>query len=244
MKQYPVISILLVTLFFLFSASCLKEDTIPVLDDTPDIKFGQEAIPARTDRILDFSDSNPFPSKAFLLESPGCNCAYRITDFQYTAYEEVTDGQHPSLPREARFDAALWSGKNCVEDDPYTCLQFAGIYFGGHPHHSADLAKCHDEWDVMPPKGLFDFNCQVGQNATIPINFAINSIDKLESWRITFELVCQDLRPGSDYPEEYGQGYVSEPITISYPGNAQAENWGQTFVQLNGCDCGSEKVEF
>ena len=237
MKKYLVISVLfLVGLLLLSIFSCSKDTASVEPNGYYGVDLGLwEEIPDPTLDKPEGSDEIK-PGTLALKQVPGCDCAYRVVDFNYTTYGVVSENEYPLLPHLANIDAAFWSGKHCLPADLTSCLQFAGIFRDGKPRPLVNNPKCFDQWNHLPPKGLFDFNCLVQPYSSFPVNFAIRG-GNLKSWSITFEIVCQNNRPHSDDPKVNGYGYVSEPITISYPGNAQTSSWGQVYVQLDKCGC-------
>lgn len=252
MKRYHFFSLAAISLllsFLLFS--CSQDDVTPIqpklLDDITLISQLRDkayvdwnAVKGRLEEPV-VSTENVQPRRH------QCNCSYRIIDFEYSTFAEVSNGGYPASLEPSPIKTFFWSRAKCFEGDFEEnldiCNLFTGVYSSGPPREDDKVAVCYDQWETLPPRGRFKFNCKVPSFSVFPVAFGI-LVPNLSSWKITFEINCRDANPVQDAGQKNEYGYVSRPITLSYPGNAQGKNWGQTYVQLRGGGCVPEEVAF
>lgn len=223
-------------LLFLIPLSCTKDPDPPqnVLL-SKDVSHLLEQAQEDADAAWESISLNPDPDTDEPALAGGkirCHCSYRILDFEYTPYGAVATVDFPSPLEPNPIDALFWSSQECAGGATNGCKLLSGIYTTGPVRFDPNGTSCYDQWKTMPPEGLFPFNCMVPGFSVFPVSFALPG-SKVQSWKLTFQVVCQDARGNAGQ----GYGYISEPLTISYPGNAQSENWGQIYVKLSKCGC-------
>jgi len=247
MKKYHVFSLAAFAMLLLYPTSCTKE---PVPKETPDLSEGPTLLEIFRSEGEEHCKETMFGLEDTLVETkhrltrtPTCNCSYRIIDFQYESFDEKTKVDYPVLMAKPPVEVILWSKAKCNSGGLPGCNLFTGIYTSGPLRLPEESIACFDLWKTLPPREIFDFNCRVPAFSSFPVTFATPA-QKLESWTITFQIYCQDSRPMLGCDQDKGNGYVSEPITLSYPGNALTSNSAEAFVKLTGCGCVPEEVWF
>lgn len=166
-------------------------------------------------------------------ETAPCNCSYRITHISY------------SLPAELpEVDAELASSVSCDEENPFSCGYFTGAYFSGDICGVCNFdPNCCDWWEEVPHQTYFPFNCQVPAYSTFPVFFGIaayetcTSFGDVEEWSVTYRIVCQESEPNTSCGPGGGYGFMSDPITVTYPGNADHINYDIESIELEECGC-------
>lgn len=172
-------------------------------------------------------------------EAAPCNCSYRIESIEV-----------PDILPLPYINAELWSTVYCDPENPFSCNYFSGLYFSGDVCGVCNFnPNCCDFWTELEPEGYFPFNCQVPAFSTFPVSFGIASylscsvFDDIGDWSVTFRIICQESEPNTSCGLGGGYGFVSEPITITYPGNAQFSFQGTTNIQLQECGCLPVEIE-
>jgi hypothetical protein len=167
-------------------------------------------------------------------EMAPCNCSYLIEDVQVQTPPghpdfELDFFQVPSVNLATLSDAHIL--QRCIFQ--VLCAEVL------------TTPNCGDWWAELPPKVIFDFNCQVPACSAFPVTFGgiwVNEIcngGDLDFWSITFRIICQETEPNLSCGLGGGYGFISEPITLSKSGS---QNLATAYLELIECGCKPRRV--
>jgi hypothetical protein len=164
-----------------------------------------------------------------------CRCSFLIEDIQVT-----TPAEHPE------FGISFLSSAECDPLDP-DCLYYSGEYYSsGEFCGIINNPACFDNWtgQPLPPSGLRDFHCEVPAYSAFPVYSSFIWIDEgcldagnLLDWSITFKVICQESEPNPTCGSGLGYGFVSDPITFSFPGTNNSGYYQNGTIRLIECGC-------
>lgn len=212
--------------------SCSKDD---VPDKTLAITNNLEQDPSTEIRDLNNKlqsregEPDPDPPAEY-----GCLCGYAISDMTF-----VNNTSSPDI------HACLKGSEGSIDN----CPSCPGYFFGEFLPFSACGAtptSCIDAWPSLTPPLIYEFNCNQARNSEFTVTFlagALNSgcmIDYLDLASVTFQIFCGNLGEDFSCANGAGEGYISDPITISFEnGVFGQQTWETEEIELVG-ECGCE----